>query len=452
MKHLWYDWGMGVAGAALLGAGLVVTGTNARAAEAGAMDALIDPRLVAASLTSADFLFEAWKPDVQRVTFKRNETLTALLDRIGAPRADANGAVLAAAELVDLRRVRPGQEITAWLERDVFADTVRLAGLTLQPEAERRVIVSRSADGAWVSRELLARMTPEHGRVAGAIETSIYDMALSQGAGDQQVVDFADIFAYDIDFQREIHPGDGFEILYETFLDERGAPVKHGAVLYAALDGRALKKRFYRFTPTDDGVTDYFDETGQSARKFLMKTPINGARLSSGFGNRRHPILGYTKLHKGTDFAAPRGTPVYAAGNGTVSKAGPNGSYGNYVRIKHANGYETAYAHLNGFAKGVKSGRKVKQGEVIGYVGTTGRSTGPHLHYEVWVDGKAVNAMTLKLPTGRTLEGDQLAAFLAERDRIDGLRAAKASPPPQAGLTLVSAPAALTPPAGTVAP
>jgi murein DD-endopeptidase MepM/ murein hydrolase activator NlpD len=188
-----------------------------------------------------------------------------------------------------------------------------------------------------------------------------------------------------------------------------------------------VTKNFYRFKPSDDGQVDYFDENGQSAKKFLMKTPINGARLSSGFGNRKHPILGYTKLHKGTDFAAPRGTPIYAAGNGVVQRAGPNSTYGNYIRVKHANGYETAYAHLNGYAKGIKKGVSVRQGQVIGYVGTTGQSTGPHLHYEVYISGKAVNAMRLKLPTGRKLAGEQFDLFKAERDRIDAIRAAESA-------------------------
>ena len=216
-------------------------------------------------------------------------------------------------------------------------------------------------------------------------------------------------------------------MLYETFDDERGEPVKSGTVLMASIDGAALTKTFYRFTPSDDHAVDYFDESGQSAKKFLMKTPINGARLSSGFGNRKHPILGYTKLHKGTDFAAPRGTPIYAAGNGVVERAGPYSTFGNYVRIQHANGYQTAYAHLNGFAKGMRKGAHVRQGDVIGYVGTTGRSTGPHLHYEVYINGTPMNAMTLKLPTGRKLEGQQLALFKTERDRIDAIRQAEAN-------------------------
>jgi len=264
--------------------------------------------------------------------------------------------------------------------------------------------------------------------VKSKIDTSIYNAALAAGAGDQQVVDFATIFGYDIDFQREIHPNDKFEMTYETFRDERGAPIKSGAVIYAELDGDALHKAFYRFTPSDDGVTDYFTADGQSAKKFLMKTPINGARLSSGFGNRFHPILGYTKLHKGTDFAAPVGTPIYAAGNGTIEYYGAKGTFGNFAKIQHANGYETAYAHMSRFVGGLAKGSHVHQGEVIGYVGTTGQSTGPHLHYELYVKGQAVNAMALKLPTGRTLGGAQMSAFLKEKMRIDGIRAQAHAP------------------------
>ncbi|HVY90248.1 MAG TPA: M23 family metallopeptidase, partial [Hyphomonadaceae bacterium] len=249
-----------------------------------------------------------------------------------------------------------------------------------------------------------------------------YESAIALGAGDQQIVDYADIFGYDVDFQREVHPGDHFGILYETYDDERGGHVKTGNVLMATLDGAAVSKTFYRFTPSDDGTVDYFDESGQSAKKFLMKTPINGARISSPFGNRMHPILGYTKLHKGTDFAAPTGTPIYAAGNGVIMRYGKFSDYGNYALIKHANNYETAYGHMSRYAAGLKVGSHVHQGEVIGYVGMTGGATGPHLHYEVHINGQPINAMTLKLPTGRKLEGAQLAAFQAEKARIEALR------------------------------
>jgi murein DD-endopeptidase MepM/ murein hydrolase activator NlpD len=422
MKSLRFEWGIGAASAMMMGAGLFAVGCQERTPVNLAI-AGPDPRLILAGFLSAD-QFEATLRESLVTSVKRNETLSGVLDRVGAPREDANLAVQAAAEVMDLRRVQPGDGVTAWLEKDPLGG-VRLVGLSLRPDAERQVLVSRDYRGEWDSHELKASLQPGYSRVQGVIEQSIYAAALKLGAEDQQVVDYADILGYDVDFQRETYPGDRFEIFFESFDNERGETVRGGTVLYASLDGGALDKAFYRYTPSDDGVTDYFDETGQSAKKFLMRTPINGARLSSGFGNRRHPILGYTKLHKGTDFAAPTGTPIYAAGNGVIERIGPFSTFGNYVRIQHANGYETAYAHMSRFAKGLRKGSRVRQGEVIGYVGTTGRSTGPHLHYEVHVNGGAVNAMSLKLPRGRKLEGSQLQAFLSEKSRIDALREAE---------------------------
>jgi len=446
MKNTRFDWGMGAAAAVLMGTGLVVAGVSTRPVEAAAIDNTPDPRLVVASFTSADDAANL-SSEMKRVSVLRNETLSGLLDRIGAPREEANGAVFAASQLVDLRGMRPGDDVTAWLETGTDG-IVRLMGVSLRPEAETQVLVSRGLDGSWTSHELKAKLSPGISYIAGDVDQSIYQTASQLGAADQQIVDYADIFGYDIDFQREVRTGDRFGMLYETFEDERGQQVKTGSVLMATMDGAALSKAFYRFTPSDDGQVDYFDETGQSAKKFLMKTPINGARLSSSFGNRKHPVLGYTKLHKGTDFAAPTGTPIYAAGNGKVTSYGPNGTYGNFAKIEHANGYTTAYAHMSRFAKGVSRGSYVKQGQVIGYVGTTGRSTGPHLHYEVYVNNKPVNAMTLKLPTGRKLGGEQLKAFLAEKARIEALRDAElmeqmvaSNTAPAAAPTLASAPA-----------
>jgi len=420
MKNTWIDWVAGVAAAALMAAGFIYVDAGARLTGAGASHDRPDPRQEVASYTSAIDAYASSR-EMKRVSVLRNETLSAVLDRIGAPREEANSAVLAASRLYDLRGMRPGDDVTAWLETRSDGD-VRLVGLSMRPEADRQVLVSRAWDGSWSSHQLMAKLSPGMNYVEGAVEQSIYQTATAQGAGDQQVVDFAEIFGYDIDFQREVQAGDRFGMLYETFEDERGGQVKTGAVLMAEMDGASLSKTFYRFTPSDDGVVDYFDEQGQSAKKFLMKTPINGARLSSGFGNRRHPILGYTKLHKGTDFAAPTGTPIYAAGNGRIVSYGPYSTYGNYARIEHANGYTTAYAHMSRYAKGLRRGSYVRQGQVIGYVGSTGASTGPHLHYEVYINNRPVNAMTLKLPTGRKLEGEQLEAFNAERLRIEGLR------------------------------
>ncbi len=356
-------------------------------------------------------------------TLKRRQTLADLITSLGASPADTYAALqpLYEADLLNPRRLLPGLEAELTFEQ-TDGTTPNLIGLTVRTAEDHSFLVERLSDGEFDATRLRTRLFPAHKRITETIESTLYEAALAAGAGDQQVVDFAQIFAYDVDFQREIHPGDTFEIVYEAFVDERGTPVRTGDVIYASLDSRSTSKGFYRFETPDDGVVDYYGADGSSATRFLMKTPINGARLSSSFGYRRHPISGYNKLHKGTDFAAPRGTPVYAAGHGVVERASRYGGYGNYVRIRHANGYKTAYAHLSGYGAGVKSGRRVRQGQVVGYVGSTGASTGPHLHYEVIRDGKHVNAMRLKLPTGRTLEGAILETFDLHRASIDQLR------------------------------
>ncbi|TFG47962.1 MAG: M23 family metallopeptidase, partial [Gemmatimonadales bacterium] len=237
------------------------------------------------------------------------------------------------------------------------------------------------------------------------------------------LIELIRIFSFDVDFQRDIQPGDRFEVLYDALLETDGSLAKTGEVLYAALTLSGQRLELYGFTPKS-GFADFFDTKGQSVRKTLMRTPIDGARLSSGFGMRKHPILRYTRMHRGTDFAAPSGTPIYAAGDGTVEIAGRKGAYGKYVRLRHNSTYQTAYAHMSRFAKGTRSGARVRQGQVIGYVGTTGRSTGPHLHYEVLVNGKQVNPSKIKLASGEKLKGADLAAFEFRRAEIDRLREA----------------------------
>lgn len=402
-------------------AGLVLAGSWGEHGPGMASAAPAPPPLAVTLLSATDVQPPADPSQRVTGTLQRRETLTGLVRRLGVPADEAAGALqtLYDHDLIDPRRLRPG------LEADAFLDDGHLTALNVKAEAGRNLFITRNADGGWTAAALNARLTPHYQKVAAPIETSIYDAALRLGAGDQQVVDFASVFAYDVDFQREIHPGDSFEMVYETYTDETGMPVKTGNLLFASLNGKALSRSFYRFTPSDDGETDYFDSNGESATKFLMKTPINGARISSSFGNRKHPISGYTRLHKGTDFAAPTGTPVYAAGNGTVEWAARRGGYGNYIVLRHANGYKTAYAHLSRYARGLKAGKRVRQGEIIGYVGSTGASTGPHLHYEVYIKGTPVNAMKLKLPTGRKLAETPaiLAEFEAARQAIDTWRA-----------------------------
>jgi murein DD-endopeptidase MepM/ murein hydrolase activator NlpD len=226
------------------------------------------------------------------------------------------------------------------------------------------------------------------------------------------------VFSFDVDFQRDVQPDDSFDLMFERHYDDSGTPVAEGNILIAEMVLSGKRIRLYRHR-TRDGDTDYYDEKGHSVRKALVLTPIDGARISSGFGRRRHPILGYTKMHRGIDFAAPRGTPVYAAGHGTVEAAGRNGGYGKYVRIRHKGSYKTAYAHLRGFARGVSRGRRVRQGQTIGYVGSTGRSTGPHLHYEILRNGRQMNPKRLNLPSGRKLAGVELKRFLKVRDALE---------------------------------
>lgn len=423
---------LAVLGSASAIAGIVMAGRTPGPLSETAEAAIPVP--LAARLVTAWDAVDAPAFDHSAGKLERNETLTGLLTRLGASPGDASAALhtLSGTDLLDSRRLLPGKtQAEAWFEDG------QLSAVSVRAANDASLLITRGPDDAWDALPLYAKLTPGHMRIEAEIETSIYASALQLGAEDQQVVDFASAFAYDIDFQREIHPGDRFEILFETFYDERGNAVRNGDVLYAALNGKALQRGFYRFAPSDDGVADYFDQNGESATKFLMKTPINGARISSNFGKRKHPISGFTRLHKGTDFAAPTGTPIYAAGNGTVQRASRNGGYGNYIKIKHTRGYETAYAHLSKYAKGIKAGKKVKQGDVIGYVGSTGASTGPHLHYEVYVDGKPVNVMSLKLPNGRKLQDEpaMLEEFKAHQAMVDALRAAQGGAIATASLT-----------------
>jgi murein DD-endopeptidase MepM/ murein hydrolase activator NlpD len=263
---------------------------------------------------------------------------------------------------------------------------------------------------------------------------SIYETALRNKVPATVIEDMIRIYSYDVDFQRKAQAGDSFEVFFSGE-DEAPGSVEKNEVLYASLTVGGETKKYYRFQTPDDSVIDYYDETGKSAKKFLVRKPVSNAIMRSGFGGRRHPILGYTKMHTGVDWAAPYGTPIFASGNGVVEKVGWEGGYGKYIRIKHPNGYETAYGHMTAYAKGMEPGRRVRQGQVIGFVGSTGLSTGAHVHYEILVNGRFVDPMRIKLPRGRSLDGPLLASFEGERDRIDATmsnRPGGARPPAQA--------------------
>jgi murein DD-endopeptidase MepM/ murein hydrolase activator NlpD len=255
---------------------------------------------------------------------------------------------------------------------------------------------------------------------------SIYETAMRNKVPTPVIESMIRIYSYDVDFQRKVQPGDSFDVFYAG--EDEATAADKNEVLFASLTVGGETKKYYRFQTPDDGVVDYYDETGKSAKKFLVRKPVNDAIMRSGFGGRRHPILGFVKMHTGVDWATAYGTPIFASGNGVLEKVGLEGGYGKYIRIKHNNGYETAYGHMSAFAKGMEIGKRVRQGQVIGFVGTTGMSTGPHVHYEILVNGRFVDPMRIKLPRGRSLEGPLMGNFEKERDRMDGMMSGRGGP------------------------
>ena len=254
-----------------------------------------------------------------------------------------------------------------------------------------------------------------------SITNSLYNSAINLNIKPNIIIEFARLYGFQVDFQRDVWKNDSFQIIYEAFVNEKNQIIDTGDIIFANLNLQNTDLQLYRYEYEKNKI-DYFDENGKSIKKTLMKTPINGARLSSSFGKRKHPILGYTKMHLGTDFAAPTGTPIMASGDGKVLKAGWCGGGGNCIKIKHNSTYQTVYAHLSKFGKGIKKGARVKQGQIIGYVGSTGLSTGPHLHYEVIENGKKINSQKLKLPSGKVLKDEARKKFEVSKIKIDVLK------------------------------
>ena len=287
----------------------------------------------------------------------------------------------------------------------------------LYPISNTNSVEVRKAKEKFIVKENILKLYKKEVVTKSEITNNLYSSAVKVGIEPNIIVEFARIFGFEVDFQRDIRKGDWFEILYEKFEDDNNKVRDTGKIIYASMFVNGEEINLYNFKSKKE--EDYFDIKGQSITKSLMKTPINGARLSSSFGMRKHPILGYNKMHRGTDFAAPSGTPIMASGSGTITRARWCGGGGNCVKIKHNSTYETIYAHMKSFAKGIKEGKKVKQGQIIGYVGSTGLSTGPHLHYEVLVNGRKVNSQKLKLPSGKKLKGEARKDFELKRIKID---------------------------------
>ena len=291
------------------------------------------------------------------------------------------------------------------------------------PKSKKEIIIIAKNNSNYEKKIVKTQLEKNIIYSENIINRSLYNSAIKNEIPANIIIEFARIYGFQIDFQRDIQKGDTFQVLYEVYLNEKNEIVENGEIIFANLILNGIENRLYFFgKPNFEG---HYDQNGKSIKKALMKTPINGARLSSPFGMRKHPIDGFNKMHKGTDFAAPLGTPIMASGDGIITKAGWCGGGGNCVKIKHNKTYQTVYAHMSKFAVGVKKNIRVKQGQIIGYVGSTGKSTGPHLHYEVIINGKKVNSQKLKLPSGKILTGDMRKFFEAQKIKIDVLKSEK---------------------------
>jgi len=382
---------------------------------------LPDPTVIAAlqheAFTQAEVQPGFSRPENVPLKIQPGETFEAAVRRAGVAPEEARQAVKTLGEAMDTVHIKAGMAFDAAIAHPRGErGPARLIGLSLRTGPATAVTLSRTFDGAMRLREMQEQVREEETVAKGEIDGSLYESAARLGATPTVTASVAKMFAHKLDFQRDIQPGDSFTLIFDRKITESGRTIETGAVEYAEVKG----VKFYRFERRD-GDVEYFDEHGKNVRGFLLRTPVDGARMTSRFGMRRHPILGYTRMHQGIDFGAGSGTPVVAAGDGVVVEARRWGGYGNWVRVRHDGGWETGYAHLSRFGKGVRAGQRVKQGQVIAYVGSTGASTGPHLHYEIWKGGKRVNPVGAKVPQGTVLAGAELEQFRAEKARIDRL-------------------------------
>lgn len=370
--------------------------------------------------SDSDLEAEAKRPIQTVVAADDGDTLMDLLIKAGVDRADANQAIEALTEVYNPRALRPGQEITLTFERPADGlGTGPFSAVTLQADPSRQVSASRGRNG-FAAQEVKRELTRQLAHFSGTIKGSLFETASAIGVPPQVLVEMIRAFSYDVDFQRDLQPGDKFELMFERWTDKRGQVVRDGDILYAKLVLSDEEMPIYRYVDSS-GNADFYNPGGESVRKALLRTPVDGARITSGFGMRMHPILGFSKMHKGVDFAVSTGTPVMAAGAGTVEIAGARGSYGYYVKIKHDAVHSTAYAHLSRFAQGIRAGKHVEQGQIIAYSGATGRATGPHLHYEVLVHDQQVNPMSVKFKSGNKLAGRELERFQGSIRTANGL-------------------------------
>jgi murein DD-endopeptidase MepM/ murein hydrolase activator NlpD len=367
----------------------------------------------------------AWKE--RTITLRKNESVRSVLRDLGASPDDVLAVTAALGARGRDGGVKEGQKLRILLAPTSDPKVSQPVRVVVATDSGIDAVVALSDLGKYVSVDVrsidteVSRTRREEEEDDGSgvrLYQSIYETALRNQVPRALIDDLIRIYSYDIDFQRRVQPGDSFEVL---FAGEDESSEARGDVLYASLTTGGETRRFYRYQSLDDGLVDYYDETGKSAKKFLVRKPLAAGILRSSYGQRRHPLLRYMKMHTGVDWAAPMGTPIYASGNGVVEKLGWEGGYGRYIRIRHANGYQSAYGHMSAYARNMAVGKRVRQGQVIGYVGSTGLSTGAHLHYEILVNGRFVDPMRIRLPRGRVLEGGLLASFEQERERLENL-------------------------------
>ncbi len=344
---------------------------------------------------------------------KNNDTVESILKKFSVKKKEIS-FIVKEIKKRKLSNITPNQKVKFVLRRSSDKTDMEVLKIEYPISKTTYVNIDKVSDKLEITKNI-TQLFKKNIVVEGKILNNLYSSAVKAKMEPNVIIEFARIFGFEVDFQRDIRKGDEFEVMYERYMDDTNKFIQTGKILYAYLKVNNQKIKLYRFESKND--FDFYDEKGKSIKKALMKTPINGARLSSPFGNRKHPILGFTKHHNGTDFAAPTGTPIMASGSGTVIKAGWCGNGGNCVRIRHNSSYTTGYGHLSKFA--TKTGRRVRQGQIIGYVGNTGMSTGPHLHYTVKYNGKFINSQKLKLPSGKILKGEERKLFEIERIKLD---------------------------------
>ena len=369
-----------------------------------------------------EFLFQKINSPYLNISHrvKKNEKIVSILKNYNINQKDIAKASKELKKFNKLRNLKSGVILEITVKRNIKKG-LKLESLVIPISKSINISLARNTENNFISKKVVTQLFKKIVLSQGVIERSLYTSAMKDNVNPNIIVEFARIYGFEIDFQRDIRKGDTFQILYEQFVDEDGEWYSNGEIIYAFMSVQNREIILYRYQTKK--FYGYFNINGKSVEKALMKTPINGARLSSSFGMRKHPILGYNKLHRGTDFAAPMGTPIMASGTGVVTKASWCGGGGNCVKIKHNSTYQTIYAHLSNFGVGIKKGKKIRQGQIIGYVGSTGMSTGPHLHYEVIVNGKKVNSQKLNLPSGKILKGENRKKFEIQRIKTDVLLA-----------------------------